>query len=233
MDALILNSGMGTRMGDLTANHPKCMTILKENETILSRQLKLLEQNGVKDIVMTTGLFDKILVDYCHSLSLSLKYTFVKNTIYDQTNYIYSIYLAREYLHNDIILVHGDLVFENSVFEEMLSYSKSCMAISSTNILPPKDFKAVIENGMIKKIGIEFFDNAVAAQPLYKLNSKDWMVWLKKIISFCENGQTSCYAENAFNEVSDRCSLYPIDFKEKLCAEIDTKEDLSLIRKKL
>jgi len=42
MKALILNSGLGSRMGEITKTHPKCMTEILEEETIVSRQLKLL-----------------------------------------------------------------------------------------------------------------------------------------------------------------------------------------------
>src|SRR5690554_2813170 len=115
MIGLILNSGMGSRMGDLTSSHPKCMTAISDRDTILSRQLKMLKSSGVLDVVITTGLFDKILIDYCNSLNLDMNFTFVNNPIYDKTNYIYSIYLAKEYLNNDILLLHGDLVFEDSV----------------------------------------------------------------------------------------------------------------------
>ena len=233
MKALILNSGLGKRMGYLTSEHPKCMTEIGESDTILSRQLKLLHQCGIDNIVMTTGLFDEILVDYCKSLNLPLQYTFVKNPIYDKTNYIYSIYLARECIYDDIVLMHGDLVFEECVLDDVLSQSKSIMTVSSTIPLPPKDFKAVIKNGLIHKVGVEFFDNAVAAQPLYKISKEDWQVWLDQIIVYCENGQVSCYAENAFNEVSDRCHIYPFDFTNRLCAEIDTQEDLEIIKQKL
>ena len=58
MKALILNSGMGRRMGALTSEHPKCMTELLDDETILSRQVKQRAAKGVRDIVITTGLFD-------------------------------------------------------------------------------------------------------------------------------------------------------------------------------
>ncbi len=44
MKALILNSGIGHRMGDITKTHPKCMTVLKGGQTILQRQLKLLKK---------------------------------------------------------------------------------------------------------------------------------------------------------------------------------------------
>ncbi|NCB08078.1 MAG: phosphoenolpyruvate mutase, partial [Bacteroidia bacterium] len=92
MKALVLNSGLGHRMGVLTSEHPKCMTEISTHETILSRQLKLLSDAGVTKVVMTTGYFDDVLVNYCKSLNLPLYYTFINNPIYDKTNYIYSIY---------------------------------------------------------------------------------------------------------------------------------------------
>ena len=104
------------------------------------------------------------------------------------------------------------------------------MVVSSTLALPEKDFKAVIEGEKILKVGIEFFDNAVAAQPLYKLNKEDWNIWLDKIVDFCEKGTVKCYAENAFNQVSNECNIYAIDVKDGLCGEIDTPEDLDFIK---
>lgn len=233
MKALILNSGIGSRMGVLTSEHPKCMTEINHSETILSRQLKLIAEAGIEEVIMTTGYYDSILEDYCHSLKLPLKYTFVKNNIYDKTNYIYSIYCAREYLDDDIILMHGDLVFENSVFYDVIEAKDSCMAVSSILPLPEKDFKAVISNGIITKVGIEYFDNAVTAQPLYKLNKNDWKIWLDSIVAFCEIGNVNCYAENAFNEVADKCKIFPLDVSDRLCAEIDNPEDLKIVSEKL
>ena len=75
MKALILNSGMGTRMGSLTSEQPKCMTEIGPGETILSRQLKLLQQVGITEVVMTTGFLGDVLEDYCHALNLDLNYT--------------------------------------------------------------------------------------------------------------------------------------------------------------
>ncbi|MBR5280141.1 MAG: phosphoenolpyruvate mutase [Clostridia bacterium] len=234
MKALILNSGLGHRMGVLTSEHPKCMTEISAKETILSRQLKLLADAGVTDVVMTTGYYNEILVNYCHSLNLKLQYTFVNNPIYDQTNYIYSIYCAKEYLRNeDIVLMHGDLVFEASVLDELLAFEKSCMKVSSTCALPEKDFKAVVHDGRVEKIGVEFFNDAMEAQALYKLNSQDWNVWLDKICEYCESNNRKCYAEVAFNEISDQCEIMAYDVGNRLCTEIDTPEDLAVVKTKL
>lgn len=234
MKALILNSGKGTRMGVLTSEHPKCMTEISTKQTILSRQLELLCYYGIEDVIITTGKFDNILIEYCQSLEMPLHFTFVKNPLYDSTNYIYSIYCAREYLMDeDILLMHGDMVFENEVLEQIITNEKSCMAVSTTLPLPQKDFKAVLKNGCINAIGIDFFNDAVAALPLYKLLKHDWKIWLDKIIEYCEHDNTGCYAENAFNDVSDMCRIYSLDVRKMLCAEIDTPEDYHVVSSKV
>ena len=113
------------------------MTEISAKETILSRQLKMISEAGIAEVVMTTGYYDKVLVDYCNALHLPLKYTFVNNPLYDKTNYIYSIYCARDALKDDdIILMHGDLVFESRVMEAVIDNENSCMAVSSTLPLP-------------------------------------------------------------------------------------------------
>ena len=65
MKALILNSGIGSRMEDITSTHPKCMTEISSNETILSRQLRLIKAAGINDVIITTGYMADTLKDYC------------------------------------------------------------------------------------------------------------------------------------------------------------------------
>lgn len=233
MKALILNSGLGHRMGELTSEHPKCMTKISSTDTILSRQLRLIAGVGIKEVVMTTGYYDQVLVNYCQSLNLSLHYTFVNNPLYAETNYIYSIYCAREYLDDDILMIHGDIVFETSVLEDIISFPQSCMKVSSTLPLPEKDFKAVVRGGKVEKVGVDFFIDALEAQAMYKLTKEDWKTWLDEICKFCEMDNRDCYAEEAFNQVSDVCGIYAIDVKNRLCAEIDTPEDLTLVTARL
>ena len=140
MRAIILNSGRGSRMGSLTAAQPKCMTEISDSETILSRQLTMLAEAGITDVVITTGAFSGELIGYCDNLGLPLD-KFVHNPDFAQTNYIYSIFLAEKLLRgDDVILMHGDLVFERAVFDEVISYGGSCMAVSLSAQLPEKDF---------------------------------------------------------------------------------------------
>ena len=236
MISLILNSGLGTRMGVLTSEHPKCMTEVSAKDTILSHQLRQIAAAGITEVVMTTGYFDSVLVNYCNSLELPLHFTFVKNPVYDKTNYIYSIYCAREFLDDDIILMHGDLVFENEVFDKVVASETSCMTVSSTLELPEKDFKAVVKDGAVQKVGIDFFTDAMAAQPLYKLKRDDWKKWLDRIVEFCESDdekKRKVYAENALNELNGDCNIAALDVHNMLCSEIDNSEDLAVVSNKL
>ena len=233
MKALILNSGLGSRMGVLTSEHPKCMTEISPRETILSRQLKQIADAGIREVVITTGLFRDALIAYCESLDLPLSYSFIHNPAFRETNYIYSIYCARAELDDDILLMHGDLVFENEVLDQLLSCETSCMAVSTTLPLPEKDFKAVIGDGKVLKVGVEFFDSAVAAQALYRLKKEDWKKWLDRIVAFCEAGNRKVYAENALNDLNGAADIRPLDVKDLLCAEIDDPNDLEKVAKQL
>ena len=233
MKALILNSGLGSRMGILTSNHPKCMTEINSKDTILSRQLKQIVNSGIKEVIITTGYYDEVLINYCESLDIPLQFNFIKNPIYDNSNYIYSIYCAKDYLDDDIVLMHGDLVFETEVFEKLLLSESSCMAVSSTLPLPQKDFKAQIKDGKVIRVGIDLFTDAIEAQALYKLNKEDWKLWLHEIIEFCEKGNTHVYAEEALNALEGRANIMAMDVGDLLCSEVDTPEDLLLVSTKL
>ena len=233
MKALILNSGLGSRMGALTSEHPKCMTEISHHDTILSRQLRQIADAGIEEVVMTTGYYDGVLVKYCQDLDLPIRFTFVNNPVYDKTNYIYSIYCAKDYLEDDIILMHGDLVFENEVFDRVVSSPVSCMTVSSTLPLPEKDFKAQVVNGMVMKVGVNIFNEAMEAQALYHLKRDDWRVWLDKIIEFCDNDNRKVYAENALNELDGAANIHALDVKDLLCSEIDNPEDLAVVTTKL
>ncbi|MCL2226732.1 MAG: sugar phosphate nucleotidyltransferase [Oscillospiraceae bacterium] len=231
MKALILNSGIGKRMGGLTSDRCKCMVEIANGASIIDEQLKRLHQCGIDEICVTTGPFAGELESYLRSGYPNTHFEFINNPLYAKTNYIYSIYLARESLDSDILMLHGDLVFETSVLQDIMSSKQSVMAVDSTKPLPVKDFKAVVKNGRVISVGVEFFDDAIYAQPLYKLLRADWEIWLGEICRFCSDGTTDVYAENALNGISDKLNLFPLDALGRACFEIDDLDDLAYAKK--
>lgn len=230
MKAIILNSGMGTRLGRLTQNNPKSLVELSENETIFSRAISILSNFGINDFIITTGYLNEVLIKYCNDNFPQINFTFIHNPVYDKTNYIKSIDLI-DNLEDDVILLHGDLVFEKKTAENIINSKESCVAVDTILEIPKDDFKAKIENNQIKYVGVDYFESdAVACQPFYKLKCKDWWAWKANIHKFCKNNQTNVYAENALNEIADDVIIKPMDLKGLLCMEVDNEYDLEKVK---
>lgn len=233
MKAILLNSGMGTRLEELTEKSPKSMVRLTEDETIFSRAISILSKFDIDEFIITTGYLSEALTDYATENFPDVNFKFVHNPVYDKTNYIKSIDLIED-ITGDIILLHGDLVFEKKAAEMVIGSEKSCVVVDTTIEIPKDDFKAKVVDDKIKYIGVDYFeDDAVACQAFYKLKNSDWKMWKAKIREFCLNDNTGVYAENALNEITDTLIIEALDLKGLLCMEVDNKDDLRKAKEKI
>lgn len=227
MIALLLNSGLGSRMGDETQEHPKCMTKISDGETIISWQLKCLERIGVSEAVVTTGHLSDMLEKYLLSLDTPIRFHFVHNPRYRETNYIYSMYLARDLLAGqEVLSLHGDLVMHPEAMVRLAASPVSAVTVDSTLPLPEKDFKGRIRDGRLMEVGVNVFgEDCMELQPAYRFLAADFARWMQEICRFIAEGTEKVYAENAFNAVWEEIPVYPLDLKGLLCAEIDNQDD--------
>ncbi|MGC4153909.1 MAG: iron-containing alcohol dehydrogenase [Propionicimonas sp.] len=232
MKALIFNSGLGNRMGEFTRENHKSMARLSNGEPIFGRQLRLLAAHGLTDIVVTTGPHVAQLESVAAAPEFSgLRFTFVPNEVYDQTNYIYSMYLAREHLDDDILLLHGDLVFNGSLLTRLLADLRPDLGVVNSELpQPEKDFKARLAGDVIREVSVTAFgDDCVAFQPLYKLSRRAMRVWIDRVVAFVEAGNTGVYAENALNEVSRQADIRAFSYAGDYVNEVDTLDDLAAV----
>lgn len=236
MKALIFNSGIGKRMMELTANNPKSMVHLYNDETIFERQIRLLQEAGITEVVITTGPYPEMLKNICNKPCYrNMNFIFPHNEIFDASNYIYSMYKAREYLDDDILMMHGDLVFDRALIPSLLKNKEpnTCL-INKYKPLPEKDFKGRIVDNELREVGINIFDdNCYAFQPLYKLSKDVMRVWLDNVVKFVESGNINVYAENAFNEVSKGLNIRPVSYHNHFIDEVDNKDDLARVNKEI
>lgn len=225
MKIIILNSGMGTRLGDLTENNPKSLVKINDSETIFSRGINILKEYS-NDFIITTGYLNNVLIDYAQDKFPDINFEFVHNPVFDKTNYIKSLQLIGD-IDDDVILLHGDLLFSENVAKNVINSENTSVIVDSSIELPKDDFKAKIMNGNVKCISTKYFgDDAVACQPFYKLLNEDWKLWKLKIDEFCDNDKTGVYAEDALNTLTERIHIDSLDIEGDLCMEVDTKEDL-------
>ena len=234
MKALILASGLGVRLNHITEITPKCLIKITD-KTILDHQLTALYQNGVKDVIITTGHLEDKIINFVKKYESKLDITLVHNEIYDKTNYIYSIYKTRDLLDDDVLLIHGDLVFDQHVLKLLLKSRHNNSVIIEKDNRPENDFKANIINDKITEISIHLFgENCHFLAPFYKFSKIDFSKWLTKIEEFVNENQVTCYAENALNELLGRnIDLHAVYVENKLCMEVDDANDLAAVRQRL
>ncbi len=129
MQAVILAAGMGKRLKELTKDSTKCM-IRVNGVTLIERMLSQLDSLKLDKIVIVTGYHAQELIDYISSLNTSTPIEFVNNPIYDTTNNIYSLYLARHHLLNDdTLLLESDLIFEDEALTSLVNHPYPSLAL--------------------------------------------------------------------------------------------------------
>ena len=120
MQAVILAAGMGKRLKHLTANNTKCM-VKVNGVPMIDRMLAQLDRHGLSRIVLVVGYEREKLKAHVRSLPISTPVEFIDNPVFDRTNNIYSLALAKENLcAEDTILLESDLIFEDSVLDLLL-----------------------------------------------------------------------------------------------------------------
>lgn len=129
MQAIILAAGMGSRLKELTKNNTKCM-VKVNGVTLIDRMLHQIEKNKIDRIIIVVGYKGEILKEYINSLDIKIPITFVENPIYNKTNNIYSLYLAREYLtKDDTLLFESDLIFEDNLITMLIDDPRPTLAL--------------------------------------------------------------------------------------------------------
>ncbi len=129
MQAIILAAGMGKRLGEFTRNNTKCMVEVN-GVKLIDRLLKQLSVLNLNRIVIVVGYEGEKLIDYLNQNHSDIKIEFVNNPIYDKTNNIYSLYLAKKQLQeDDTLLIESDLIFDEGMFELLVNNKEPNLAL--------------------------------------------------------------------------------------------------------
>lgn len=136
MQALMLAAGMGKRLGRFTKNSTKCMVPVN-GKTLIEYAIEALIQCGIKKFVMVVGYKSEVLINFIkekfpEERLNGMKIEFIENPIYDKTNNIYSLYLAKNCLaEDDTLLLESDLIFKKKILSSLISSSDKNVAVVS------------------------------------------------------------------------------------------------------
>ena len=136
MQALMLAAGMGKRLGRYTKNATKCMVPVN-GKTLIEYAIEALVKNNIKKMIIVVGYKSDVLINFINSKfnkdNLNgMEIEFIENKVYDKTNNIYSLYMAKEKLCNDdTILLESDLIFKPEIISKLIESKDENLAVVS------------------------------------------------------------------------------------------------------
>lgn len=130
MQAIILAAGMGKRLGQYTQDNTKCMLPIN-GERLIDRVLwQLCELGCVERVTIVVGYKAEHVIGHVANRYPELDIHYIYNDIYDHTNNIYSLWLAREALvADDTLLIESDLIFEPALLRRLVEHSEPNLAL--------------------------------------------------------------------------------------------------------
>lgn len=154
MRALILAAGMASRLRPLTLNTHKCLLKVGER-TLLQRSMDALISNGICDFCIVTGYLHTMIEDFVeHQYGNRINVTFIHNAVYETTNNIYSLWLARPFAEgNDTLLLDSDLLYDGQIIGRILADTSDNVLTLIRHNLGEEEIKVIVNTaGDIKEI---------------------------------------------------------------------------------
>lgn len=131
MQAIMLAAGKGSRLGKYTKNNTKCMLNV-HGKTLLERAVDSLLEADIRDFIIVLGYKGENVKEYIEEKELDKKINiiYINNDVYDTTNNIYSLYLAKDYLiKDDTILLESDLIYDTSIVKKLVDSKYESAAV--------------------------------------------------------------------------------------------------------
>ena len=238
MKAIILVAGMGSRLKALTKDNPKCM-VKVNGETLIERVLSQLDKCNLEEIILVLGYKKEVLKEYINNLKIKTKVSYIDNDIYDKTNNIYSLYMAKEeMLKNDILLLESDLIFDDSILKNLTADSNKNMAVIAS-YEPWMDGTCVkldSENNIIDFVTSKKFDfnntkDLYKTVNIYKFSKEFNKCYIKFLEAYLSsNGENQYYEtvlETMINVLPNKLKGFVLNDNQKWY-EIDDKQDLDI-----
>lgn len=238
MQAIILAAGMGKRLGDLTKDNTKCM-VKVNGVCLIDRLLHQLSTLHLERIILVIGYKGEKLRAHVGDLYEGTPIEYIYNPVYDKTNNIYSLYLAKEELQkNDTLLIESDLIFDDSLFRKIIDDPYPNLALIA-RYEPWMDGTMVClneENDIVDFISKKAFrysqvDSYYKTVNIYKF-SKEFLC--SQYVPFLE-AYSKALGNNEYYEqvlrvitLLDKCELKGLPLESERWYEIDDVQDLDI-----
>lgn len=235
MKAIILAAGQGIRLRPLTNQLPKCLVQIDE-KPILQYQLEALSDAGIHDCSIVVGFRAQQVQSYFGPKFADVDLSYTLNKSFKDTNNLYSLWLAKRYLRDDIILLEGDVLFDRLLLEDITRSPHPNVAVvdkfqshmDGTVVFPKEDF---VDSMILKSQQPTDFNYQTALKTvniyiLSRVAMRDFLI--PTLDAYVAQGFTNQFYEAAIAKIIDEGNLQLAIHHTGIrkWVEIDTSEDV-------
>ena len=233
MKALILAAGVSRRLYPKTYNTPKCLLEVG-GKPIINYQLEALSELGVNDITMIVGYHREMLVESVEKNFPEINFKFIVNHHYFETNTAYSVYVGKEALSDQHLLMNADVVYPKKLLSKL--YHSSFENVLAVDIKScGREEVKVIDGGQnkISAIGKDLIEDQCLGEfiGVAKFSLEFMNEFVNALGQLIEAGGKNDYFEAGIEQLLEKQLVHYVDVSEYPCLEIDFIEDLELARK--
>lgn len=233
MKALILAAGVSRRLYPKTYNTPKCLLEVG-GKPIINYQLEALSELGINDITMIVGYHREMLVESVEKNFPEINFKFIVNHHYFETNTAYSVYVGKEALSDQHLLMNADVVYPKKLLSKL--YHSSFENVLAVDIKScGREEVKVIDGGQnkISAIGKDLIEDQCLGEfiGVAKFSLEFMNEFVNALGQLIEAGGKNDYFEAGIEQLLEKQLVNYVDVSEYPCLEIDFIEDLELARK--
>lgn len=229
---------MASRLRPLTNNTPKCLLKVGER-SLLQRSMDALIMSGIHEFVFVTGYLHGMIEDFVSSTYKDIECTFIHNDVYETTNNIYSLWLARPKAENeDILLLDSDLLYDPQIIARVLSQKEDNVLTLIRHELGEEEMKVVVDaKGTITEISKTCSPSQAAGESLgIERMGKAYTSALYKELEHMMNEEhlENVFYERAFERLIEQGHSFSVlDVSDLFSCELDTVEDFETAKQKI
>lgn len=204
MKAAILAAGIGSRLGEIGKNTPKCLLEIG-NKTLLERQIEILNSCGIKkeDIIVVIGGNGDVWNEKNKEKIKKIHHNIIINNQNVEKNQSYSLWLVLQKVKEYLLCIDGDTIFKKEIIEKILNSEYSSVLLTRDGEKKEKRLRVSIKNNQVLEIGEEVKSERIYT-PFLKLSP----TFINALRQELKNGTHFDFTINI--PINIVCKAYPI-----------------------
>ena len=229
MQAVILAAGIGSRLKSLSGGKPKCLVEIGGRPLIL-HQLEALADHGIGPVLCVLGYH----ADEVQQV-IGDRAEFILNERFAETNSLYSLWLAREWVKGPFVLLNSDLFFDPKILDRLMEEPGNVLAYDSTSSRGREQTKVAIKQRRIIDIGKDVPVTSAGGESLglLKFERDGAEAMLRVADELIRGGSENAWVIEGTRVVCKQASIYGVNIAGEAWAEIDFPYDLDVARREV